>query len=303
MNAWTRFCLAVRRKETPFHARVHDAARRVLGMTVPVIPGLHRFLYREWAARTLAWHNFWRIVYYEPMFKSMCREVGPGFKLWYAGNGICRLRGNLIVRLGENVTMFDNTGLTGLRIFDEPELVVGGNTYIGPLARILVARRISIGAHCILGSRVMLMDNPGHPVEAADRLVPGGGLPGPETVRPVSVGDYCHICTGSYVYPGAEVGDGVVAKIGAHLKGRIPPFALVEGNPCRVVKLLPISGEIRARAGEARYAAWIVEREAWTAEQEPCAAEREAWTGKGKSVHGPQRSGPLDGDARKGAEP
>ncbi len=70
MNWWTRFSLNVRRRETPFYDRLYTTARTVRNISMPVIPGLHGFLYAEWKSRTDAWHNFWRIIYYEPMFKS-----------------------------------------------------------------------------------------------------------------------------------------------------------------------------------------------------------------------------------------
>ena len=260
MNVLTRFFQAIRRRETPFYDRLYRTVRRIRGVSMPVIPRLHRFLYREWALRTSAWHNFWRIVYYEPMFKSMCRRVGPGFRLWYAGNGICRILGDLRIDLGGNVVMFDNVSLVGLRICDGPVLSIGDNSYIGPQCRFMVARSISIGRHCLIGSRTMLMDNAGHPLEADARLAPGGGLPPAQSARDVSIGDFCFFGAGCYVYPGASVGDGVMAKAGAHITGDIPPFSVVAGNPGRVSRLLPIPPAMRAMAGEDRYAGWLAAR-------------------------------------------
>ncbi len=267
MSVWNTLSLKIRRRESPFYDFLYRTAKRVLGCSMPVIPGLHAFLYREWATRTSAWHNFWRIVYYEPMFKAACRKVGSGFKLWYAGNGICRIVGNLQISMGDNVTMFDNVSLAGIRIFDEPELIVGDNTYIAPRVRFMIARKVTIGSHCLIGC-VMIADNPGHPFDAEQRMVPGGGLPPAELVAPVRIGDFCLLNLTTYVYPGTVVGDGVVAKIGTHLKGVLPPFALVEGSPCRVVKLLPIPEGIRARVGEERYESWIAQRKAFLTEQQ-----------------------------------
>lgn len=265
MSLWRSFSMKVRRRETPVYDALYKAARRVRNLSMPVIPGVHSFLYHEWAARTSAWHNFWRFVYYEPMFKSQCREVGRGFKLWYAGNGICRILGNLHIRLGDNVTMFDNMSLVGLRVFDDPEFVVGSNSYIGPLTRFMVARSIRIGAYCILGSEVMMTDNPGHPVGAKERCVPGGGLPAADSVHPVVIGDFCWIPTGCCVYPGAVVGDGVVAKLHTHIKGVIPSFSLIGGHPCRIERLLPIPEGLREMVGEERFAAWQKERQDYLA--------------------------------------
>ena len=43
MNALTRFFQAIRRRETPFYDRLYRTARRIRGVSMPVIPGLHRF--------------------------------------------------------------------------------------------------------------------------------------------------------------------------------------------------------------------------------------------------------------------
>ncbi len=260
MNPWSRFKLSVRRKETPFHARVHAMARSVRGFSVPVIPGLHRFLYAEWATRTSAWHNFWRVLYYEPMFKSACRAVGPGFKLWYAGNGICRILGNLQIFFGKNVHMFDNITLVGVRVYDEPEFHVGDNTYLGPAMTVLSAQSIRIGRWNLFSHNITIADNPSHPHDALLRLAPGGGLPPENTIRPVGIGDFCMFGPHCFIYPGTTVGDGVFARAGTHLSGDIPPFALVGGNPARILKLLPIAPEFRALVGEERFKSWIEQR-------------------------------------------
>ncbi len=263
MRTFSEFKRAVARRETPLYAFLHDVARKVMGFSVPVIPGLHRFLYHEWAERTSLWHNFWRVAYYEPMFKSVCKEVGPGFKMWYAGNGVARILGKIDIYLGKNVTMFDNIGIAGLKIFDNPQLCIGDNVYIGPLCRFNVAKRIEIGRYSIVGSRIMFVDNSGHPVsDAAQRLSPGGGIPRLESVKPIVVGAITFLGAGSYVYPGAQVGDGVVAKVGTHIAGEIPPFCLIEGNPCRVVGKLPISEVLKDHFGEDRYRLWQSQRDA-----------------------------------------
>ena len=195
------------------------------------------------------------------MFKSQCRSVGPGFKLWYAGNGCCRILGNLAIRLGSNVTMFDNVSLVGVRSTDEPELIVGDNVYLGPHSRFMVAKRISIGSHSIIGGQTMLMDNPGHSlVNPVERLAPGAGLPPKESTFPIRIGEFCIIPTANYVYPGTVIGDGVASKVGTHLRGVIPPFVLVSGHPCRIERELPIPEEMKDIVGEERWRNWHEER-------------------------------------------
>ena len=266
MSWWTQLSLKIRRRETPLFDRLYRIAHAVRSVSVPVIPGLHSFLYNEWEWRVDAWHNFWRIVYYEPMFKSQCCNVGKGFKLYYAGNGTCRIFGSLKISLGDDVVFFDNSSFVGLKVLDGPTLTVGDNTYIGPLNRFMIGKSVTIGKNCIFGSRVMVMDNPGHSTDAHDRMVPGGGSPPRESISPITVGDYCFLGADCFIYPGTCVGDGVVARAGTHLIGRIPPFCIVAGNPGSVRRLLKIPQAMRELDGEERYREWTAAQDAFAAE-------------------------------------
>lgn len=266
MNWWTRFSLAVRRRETPFYDRLYRTVKACRRFSMPVIPGLHRFLYAEWDVRTRLWHEFWRTVYYEPMFKARCRKVGKNFRLEYAGNGICRILGNLQLYIGDEVHTFDNISLSATRVFDEPRLTIGSRCYIGPRCRIHVAKEVTLGSYNILGSGIMITDNTGHPSDAYARLVDSGGIPTKESVRPVVIGDHCFLGAGCYVYPGAVIGDGVLARMGTHIIGTIPPFAVIGANPCKVSRLMAIPQSMREFAGEERYREWIAAQDAYALE-------------------------------------
>ena len=256
MRNFSEFKLAIRRRETPFHSKLHDIAKKFFGISVPVIPGLHKFLYHEWNLRTTIWHDFWRIVYYEPIFKSQCVRVGTGFKMYYAGNGSAKILGDLQIYLGSNVTIFDNASFVGLKVFDKPELHVGSNTYIGPNVSFRVGKKIKIGKYCFISSN-FISDNPGHQLDNAFiRMQSGGGSPHSKTIRSVEIGDLCWLTLGTAVYPGTTVGDGVVAKLGTHLSKIVPPFCLVSGNPWKVEKKLPIPEELKEHFGEDRYRMW-----------------------------------------------
>ncbi len=256
MRSWAEFKVAIRKRETPFHAFLYDVAKALFGISVPVVPGLHAFLYNEWATRTSTWHNFWRVVYYEPMFKSQCAHVGKGFRMWYAGNGTTRILGKLAIHLDDDVSIFDNVSFVGLTVCENPELHIGEGTYIAPRVRFMVAKSVRIGRHSLVGCH-MIFDNSGHPItDARARMMRGGGHPSVKGVKPVTIGDLCFLGEGSYVYPGTTVGDGVVAKVGTHVMGDIPPFCLIEGNPCRIVGKLPINDDLAEVFGPERVEAW-----------------------------------------------
>jgi len=262
MNIWKKFEIAVRRRETPFHDRVYRIAKNITRFHVPCIRPLHSVLYHEWLFRRDLWHSFWRVFYYEPMFKSQCFKVGLGFRMEYAGNGSTRVFGNPKITLGSNVTIYDNTFFVGLKVFDDPEILIGDNTIIGPRVRLMAGKRIEIGSNCLIASD-LIADNAGHPRDVMDRLGSKGGSPSTEEIQPISIGDFCFFATGTVVYPGVSIGDGVIARFGTHIDRHLPPFCLVAGNPIRILKLLPIPPGIEGIVGEKRYKSYLSAHENW----------------------------------------
>ncbi len=57
--------------------------------------------------------------------------------------------------------------------------------------------------------------------------------PGPDTV----IGNDVWLGQGARVLPGARIGDGVIVGAGAVVAGQIPPYAIVAGNPGRIVRM------------------------------------------------------------------
>lgn len=248
----------IRRRETPFYTSLYEIAKSIRGFSVPVVKPVHNILYTEWALRTNLWHEFWRTIYYEPMFKSQCVEVGSGFRMEYAGNGTTRIFGDLQIYLGSNVTIFDNTCFAGLKVFEKPELYIGNGTYIGPSVSLFVGKKITIGSHCMITSQ-LITDNSGHPIDdVLSRMKNSGGSPHMESIRPVSIGDFCFLTLGTVVYPGTTVGDGVVARVGTHLSKSIPPFCLVGGNPWKIIRKLSIPEALRNIVGDERYEGYLL---------------------------------------------
>jgi acetyltransferase-like isoleucine patch superfamily enzyme len=256
MGTVDRISLRIRKRETPFYDLVYKIAKRIRGFSIPCINPLHSFLYWERIIRTDLWHNFWRTVYYEPIFKSQCKMVGKNFTMAYAGNGTTRILGSLDLYFGDNVTIFDNTSFAGLKLFDNPSLHVGNSTYIGPLVRIFVASKIRIGNHSLIGS-ALITDNPGHSIDVLERLKGSGGVPSLHGVKPVNIGDFCWLPLETVVYPGVTIGDGVVAKMATHVNRDVPPFCLIAGQPFRIIRKLPIPPELKAIVGEERYESYL----------------------------------------------
>jgi len=256
MGIVSRTSFRIRRRETPVYDFLYRMAKKIRSASVPSIRPLHSFLYWERVARTDLWHNFWRVAYYEPIFKSQCRMVGRNFRMEYAGNGTTRILGALDLHIGDNVTIFDNTGFAGLKLFDNPSLYIGNNTYLGPAVQITVALEIRIGNYCIITSR-LITDNPGHSPNVLERLKSSGGSPLPREVKPVSIGHFCFLPLDTVVYPGVNIGDGVVARVGTHINRDVPPFCQIGGQPFKIIRKLSIPLELKELVGEERYNSYL----------------------------------------------
>lgn len=54
-------------------------------------------------------------------------------------------------------------------------------------------------------------------------------------ILPVAIGDYSFIGTGSIIMPGASIGRGCLIGAGAVVRGSIPDFSIVIGNPGQII--------------------------------------------------------------------
>ena len=57
--------------------------------------------------------------------------------------------------------------------------------------------------------------------------------PGPDTI----IGNDVWIGQGARILPGARIGNGVIVGAGAVVSGRVPDYAIVAGNPARIVRM------------------------------------------------------------------
>ena len=54
-------------------------------------------------------------------------------------------------------------------------------------------------------------------------------------VSPVKIGKYSSIAAGSAIMPGVTIGKGVIVSVGSVVKRNVPDFAVVSGNPAKIV--------------------------------------------------------------------
>ena len=115
------------------------------------------------------------------------------------------------ISLGENFYANHN-----LVILDPGKVTIGDDVFIGPNCGFYTA---------------------GHPAEYEMR---NKGL---EYAKPITIGNNVWIGGNVCVLPGVTIGDNVVIGAGSVVNKDIPANSLAVGNPCRVVRKLPIDGK------------------------------------------------------------
>jgi len=250
------FVQKIRRRETPFTEWLYWRLKAIRSLSMPVIPGVHALLYHARTFRRAGWDRLVKGLYYEPMFKTLCASVGRGLRIERGGGtGMPFVTGGLQIHLGEDVRLMDKTTFSGMTAGDDPTLRIGDRSYIGPGVAIYTAKSVEIGADCMIASTI-ITDNPGHPMLDTVRRLEGGTISLAEA-RPVKIGDHVWLATGTFVFPGVTIGDGVIALPGTHIGGMdVPPFCLVSGNPARIVAKLPLPRKVKELVGEERYEAY-----------------------------------------------
>jgi acetyltransferase-like isoleucine patch superfamily enzyme len=118
-----------------------------------------------------------------------------------------------------------------LKGYYKNELVVGRGTWIGQGAFLHAAGGIEIGEEVGIGPKVSIL--------TSVHTEPGRELPimrGPLEFAPVRLLSGCDVGIGAIVLPGVTVGRGAQVGAGAVVTRDVPAYAVVAGNPARVLR-------------------------------------------------------------------
>lgn len=115
---------------------------------------------------------------------------------------------------------------------DEPLLRLGDGTLVGRFCHITATLSIEIGKRVLMGERITIADHD-HGFENISRAPRDQPL---ASARPVTIGDGCWIGDGAAILAGAKLGEHVVVGANAVVRGEVPSFTVVAGNPARPVR-------------------------------------------------------------------
>lgn len=94
--------------------------------------------------------------------------------------------------------------------------------------------QITLGHGVTISSNVRLLTHDWSPYTVARSLL-GDDVEVKGAKRPISLGDYVFVGTGSIVMPGATIGRGSIIGAGSVVRGAIPEYSIVVGSPGEIV--------------------------------------------------------------------
>jgi acetyltransferase-like isoleucine patch superfamily enzyme len=153
----------------------------------------------------------------------MCDRIGPWVRVY--GRIHVHNRGRILI--GERVGLVSRPVPIVLTTFPGGTLEIGDRTVLNYGVDISAVELVRIGADCLLGTHVSILDNDFHELTDRDRM--------PQS-RPVIIGDGVWLGNRVMILPGVTIGAGAAVGAGSVVMTDIPERSLAMGNPARVIK-------------------------------------------------------------------
>ena len=126
------------------------------------------------------------------------------------------------------------------------EIQIGERCFVGEYTKIWSGNRITIGHDVLISDNVHIVDTNSHEMNHIERAegylnIINFGHTDKQTninTAPITIGNYAWINFNSIILKGVTIGEGAIVAAGSVVTKDVPPFALVGGNPAKVIKYL-----------------------------------------------------------------
>jgi len=123
------------------------------------------------------------------------------------------------------------------------EILIGDYCYVGKDTRIWSAKNIKIGNRVLISHNVNIVDNITHPINAEERhldfihlITKGFSENAKLNEKEIIIEDDVWIGFNSTIMKGVTIGKGAIIGACTLITKDIPPYAVVVGNPARIIK-------------------------------------------------------------------
>jgi acetyltransferase-like isoleucine patch superfamily enzyme len=217
---------------------VYSLATGFKGLSMPVLPWLHRPLYNLHRMGWGAAAALLRVCWYTPLFQS--RLECPARRL-YLYSGMPLVLGPVKIEIGAGTRVSGISTISGRSAGGmTPRLRIGSNCDIGWQTTIAVGTLVSIGDNVRIAGRAFLAGYPGHPLDAARRAA--GEPDDDDQARDIILEDDVWLATGVTVCAGIRIGRGTVVAAGSVVTKDLPSGVLAGGAPARIIRPIHDAG-------------------------------------------------------------
>ncbi|EFL50859.1 Methyltransferase type 11 [Solidesulfovibrio fructosivorans JJ]] len=160
---------------------------------------------------------------------------------------------SILLREACCVTIGANSLIEGRLVFERAggRIAIGERTFLGS-ASILCANSVTIGSDVLIAFDVVIADHDSHSLHFSERkndvLFWRHGVKDWSYVQgaPIRVDDKAWIGMRATILKGVHIGEGAVVAACSVVTRDVPPYAVVAGNPARVVRMLDPAGHTEA---------------------------------------------------------
>lgn len=194
----------------------------------------------------LSVHKYMRYIeffYIKFLLQAVWRRQGIQLErgiVWYGVPILQKAKGSTI-SIGAGSSICSRSDQTVLGV-NHPvvlrTLQAGSELHIGPGVRmsgatICTAEKVVIGARCVIGANATIVDTDFH---AMDPVIRASAQDASFAAHsPVVIGEDVFIGGGAYVLKGVKIGSGAVIGAGSVVTRDVPEFAIVAGNPAKII--------------------------------------------------------------------
>lgn len=162
---------------------------------------------------------------------------------------VSKLMGPQYISIGKNTSFGDFLFLTAWRQYRylsgsdikiqqlKPSISIGDNCNFGAFNHITSINNIIIGDNCLTGKWVTITDN-SHGTISAKEMEVAPLLRPVFSKGPVVIGKNVWIGDKATILPAVNIGDGAIIAANAVVTKDVPPYAVVGGNPAKVIKII-----------------------------------------------------------------
>lgn len=153
-----------------------------------------------------------------------------------------RIIGGKYIEIGHGVHIYGDTILSAYSEFAGskflPSIFIGDNCILGPRAHITAINRVVIGAGTLTGRDLTVTDHAHGQVSDREQLLEAPNRRLLYSKGEVAIGRNVWIGDKVTVLPGVHIGDGAIIGAGSVVTGDVPAYAVVVGNPARIIRNL-----------------------------------------------------------------